>query len=72
MGRKTLDVVNKERIAGMRELDWDPGALQDLTPFCKALVTPDIDASLDEERAKGEFWKAFRNLGEWFRDEPPY
>ena len=72
MGRKTLDVVNKERIAGMRALDWDPGALQDLTPFCKALVTADIDAALDEERAKSEFWKAFRNLGEWFRDEPPY
>ena len=72
MGRQTLDLVNRDRIAGMKELAWDPGALQDFTAFCKALVTPDIDNALDEEKAKGEFWKAFRNLGEWFRDEPPY
>ena len=72
MGRQTLEVVNRDRIAGTKELAWDPGALQDLTAFCKALVTPDIDDSLDEEDAKSEFWKAFRNLGEWFRDEPPY
>jgi uracil-DNA glycosylase family 4 len=72
MGRQTLGVVNQDRIAGMKELTWDPGVLQDFTAFCKALVTPDIDDALDEERAKSEFWKAFRNLGEWFRDEPPY
>ena len=72
MGRQTLDVVNRDRIAGMKELAWDPGSLQDFTVFCKALVTPDIDNALDEEKAKAEFWKAFRNLGEWFRDEPPY
>ena len=72
MGRKTLSIVNAERIAGMKELAWDPGVLQDLTPFCKAIVTPDIDESLDDERKKAEFWKAFRNVGEWFHDEPPY
>jgi uracil-DNA glycosylase family 4 len=72
MGRETLRVVNAERLAGMRELAWDPGALQEFTPFCKALVTPDIDDCLDDEQAKGEFWRAFRGLGEWFRDEPPY
>jgi uracil-DNA glycosylase family 4 len=72
MGRETLDVVNAERIAGMKQLAWDPGALQDFTSFCKAIVTPDIDEALDDDGAKTEFWKAFRNLGEWFRDEPPY
>lgn len=72
MGRPTLDVVNRERITGMKKLTWDPGALQDFTPFCRALVTPDIDECLDEEKAKSEFWRAFRNLAEWFRDEPPY
>ena len=56
----------------MKELSWDPGALQTFTPFCKALVTPDIDECLDDDQAKAEFWKAFRSLGEWFRDEPPY
>jgi len=72
MGRPTLDAVNRQRVAGMKKLAWDPGALQDFTAFCKALVTPDIDDCLDEEQAKGEFWKAFRNLGEWIRDQPPY
>jgi len=72
MGRETLNLLNRERVAGMRRLVWEPGLLQDLTPFCKALVTPDIDDALDEESAKSQFWKAFRNLGEWFRDEPPY
>ena len=72
MGQLTLEEVNRERIEGMKELVWDPGALQEFTPFCKALVTPDIDESLDDEGAKAEFWKSFRNLGDWFRDEPPY
>jgi uracil-DNA glycosylase family 4 len=72
MGKGTLQVINKIRVAGMKRLTWDPGALQTFTPFCKALVTPDIDASLDDEPAKAEFWKAFRSLGEWFQDEPPY
>ncbi|NLV71911.1 MAG: uracil-DNA glycosylase [Actinobacteria bacterium] len=72
MGKPTLDVLNRERVAGMKELSWEPGILQEFTPFCKALVTPDIDEALDEEQAKAAFWKAFRNLGDWFRDEPPY
>jgi uracil-DNA glycosylase family 4 len=72
MGQQALSLLNAERIAGMKELAWDPGALQDFTSFCKALITPDIDECLDEETAKADFWKAFRNLGDWFRDEPPY
>jgi uracil-DNA glycosylase family 4 len=72
MGRPTLDLLNKNRVAGMKELAWEPGALQEFTPFCKGLVTPDIDEALDDEQAKAAFWKAFRNLGDWFRDEPPY
>ena len=72
MGRDTLRLLNQNRVAGMKELAWEPGELQDLTPFCKALVTPDIDESLDDEQTKAAFWRAFRNLGDWFRDEPPY
>lgn len=72
MGRETLSVVNAERLAGMKELAWDPGALQDFTPFCKALVTPDIDECLDDDQAKAEFWRAFRSVGDWYLDQPPY
>ena len=49
-----------------------PGEIQKLTPSCDALYVPDIDASLDEEGAKRAFWKAFRSLGEWYSDFPPY
>jgi uracil-DNA glycosylase family 4 len=72
MGRRTLQIVNKTRVAGMKKLAWDPGVLQSFTPFCKALVTPDIDECLDDDQDKAEFWKAFRSLGEWFQNEPPY
>lgn len=72
MGETTLAVVNGNRVPGMKKLSWKPGAIQELTPFCKALVTPDIDGALDEEEAKTGFWRAFRNLKEWFLDEPPY
>jgi uracil-DNA glycosylase family 4 len=72
MGRQALDLLNSNRVAGMKELAWEPGVLQDFTPFCRALVTPDIDDALDEEQAKASFWKAFRSLGDWVKDEPPY
>ena len=37
--------------------------LQDWTPTMQALYVPDIDASLDEQPAKTEFWNAFKALG---------
>jgi uracil-DNA glycosylase family 4 len=72
MGERTLEVFNEHTVAGMRQLTWSPGELQEFTPFCQALVTPDIDASLDDRDAKAAFWQAFRALGDWHKDEPPY
>ena len=72
IGERTLALLNRARTAGMRELAWAPGELQQFTPFCRALVTPDIDSALDDQEAKASFWQAFRTLGEWFEDEPPY
>ena len=46
--------------------------MQRLTPTIDALYVPDIDGALDEERAKKEFWRAFRPLGDWYADMPPY
>jgi hypothetical protein len=37
-----------------------------------ALYVPNIDTALDEERAKREFWAAFRVLGRWYAELPPY
>ncbi len=48
------------------------GELQPFTPTIDALVTPDIDASLDEQSAKTRFWNAFKTLGTWWAELPPY
>src|SRR5918995_715125 len=49
-----------------------PGEIQSLTPSIDALYTPSIDEALDEEQAKRAFWKAFRVLGDWYSEFPPY
>ena len=72
MGEEAVEELGQLRIPLARELDWKPGELQRLTPTCDALAVPDIDASLDDERAKREFWGAFRALGDWYADLPPY
>jgi uracil-DNA glycosylase len=72
MGERALRVLDQNLTPGMRELAYSPGEIQEFTPFCHALVTPDVDESLDEKGAKVAFWQAFRALGDWYRDEPPY
>ena len=37
-----------------------------------ALYVPDIDESLDEQPAKTAFWNAFKALGPWWAELPPY
>jgi uracil-DNA glycosylase len=72
MGEDATEELNTLRVPLGRELDWNPGEIQRLTPTCDALTVPDIDRSLDDEGAKREFWGAFRALGEWYDDLPPY
>jgi uracil-DNA glycosylase len=48
------------------------GELQRFTPTTEALVVPDIDASLDDAPAKTAFWNAFKVLGSWWAELPPY
>jgi uracil-DNA glycosylase family 4 len=72
MGEEAVEELGQLRMPIARELDWKPGELQRLTPTCDALTVPDLDASLDDERAKREFWGAFRALGDWYADLPPY
>ena len=49
-----------------------PGEVQQFTPTIALLPVPDIDTSLNEAAAKQEFWAAFRVLGEWYENLPPY
>ena len=53
-------------------LPAESGVIQRFTPTIEALVTPDIDAALDDKQAKAAFWKAFKPLGPWWAELPPY
>jgi uracil-DNA glycosylase len=72
MGEAALSELNELGVPLGRELAPAIGEVQKLTPACDALYVPDIDSSLDEEDAKKAFWQAFRALGEWYADLPPY
>jgi uracil-DNA glycosylase family 4 len=72
MGEDARDELNNLAVPLAAEVEPELGALQKLTPSCDALYVPDIDASLDDERSKRAFWQAFRTLGEWYADFPPY
>jgi len=72
MGEVALEELNGLGVPLGREVAPTTGEIQRLTPSCDALYVPDIDRSLDEEVAKREFWAAFRALGEWYADFPPY
>jgi uracil-DNA glycosylase family 4 len=72
MGEEALEELNSLGVPLGAELARDPGRIQRLTPACDGLYVPDIDASLDDERVKREFWSAFRSLGRWYEDFPPY
>jgi len=50
----------------------EAGVVRRFTPTIEALVTPDIDGALDEQAAKTAFWNAFKALGPWWAQLPPY
>ncbi len=72
MGADALATLNEVGVPLARELEPALGAIQPFTPSIEALYVPNIDASLDEEAAKRTFWRAFRVLGDWWADLPPY
>jgi len=72
MGEPAVAFLNSASFPLARELALVEGELQELTPTIQGLVTPDIDESLDEQPAKTAFWNAFKVLGEWWSQTPPY
>jgi uracil-DNA glycosylase len=72
MGEQALAELNDLDLPLGREVFPRLGEVQPLTPSCEALYVPDIDQALDEEESKREFWRAFRTLGDWYADFPPY
>ena len=73
MGERTVEFVNDLEFPLSEALDTDTtGTLQRFTPTIQALVTPDVDEALDEAPAKTAFWNAFKALGPWWEEQPPY
>jgi uracil-DNA glycosylase family 4 len=72
MGPEALATVQELDLPLRRELASDSGVIQKLAPTIDALYVPNIDEALDDESSKREFWAAFRVLGQWWADLPPY
>ena len=72
MGEPALTFLNELEFPLSEPVETDLGTLQRLTPTIEALHVPDIDESLDEQPAKTRFWNAFKTLGPWWAELPPY
>jgi uracil-DNA glycosylase len=72
MGEDALEFLNAVEFPLSSPLKAAFGALQRFTPTVQGLVCPDIDASLDEQAEKARFWSAFKPLGAWWAELPPY
>jgi uracil-DNA glycosylase family 4 len=72
MGEDAVEFLNSIEFPLSSQLGETYGALQRFTPTVDALVCPDIDASLDEQPLKTRFWAAFKPLGAWWAEQPPY
>ena len=72
MGTDALGVLNDLELPLSREVAPTPGEIQKLTPSIDALFVPNIDEALDDEASKRAFWTAFRGLGAWYAEFPPY
>ena len=73
MGRHAGDFLNELRFPLSDQLDLEAaGVVRRFTPTIQALVTPDVDESLDDQAEKTQFWNAFKALGPWWAEQPPY
>jgi uracil-DNA glycosylase family 4 len=72
MGQDALECLNAVRFPLAAEVTTELGVIQRFTPTIDALVVPDIDASLDEQAKKRDFWDAFKAIGPWWSELPPY
>jgi uracil-DNA glycosylase family 4 len=72
MGEEALRFLNELALPLSKPLQPRLGELQRFTPTVEALHVPDIDASLDDQPAKTRFWNAFKPVGPWWAELPPY
>jgi uracil-DNA glycosylase family 4 len=72
MGEPARVFLNSVHFPLSGEISATTAELQRFTPTIQALVTPDIDDSLDEAPSKTAFWNSFKTLGTWWAELPPY
>jgi uracil-DNA glycosylase len=73
MGTDTIPFLNELDFPLAQPIDAErEGAVQRFTGTIEALVTPDVDDSLDDQSGKTRFWNAFKALGQWWAEQPPY
>jgi uracil-DNA glycosylase family 4 len=72
MGGDALAFLNALEFPLSAAVEQKLGERQRFTPTIEALFVPDIDSSLDEQAAKTAFWNAFKTLGPWWTEQPPY
>jgi uracil-DNA glycosylase family 4 len=72
MGEPALACLNGLEFPLASPVEYRPGEVQQFTATIAALTTPDVDESLDEQPAKTRFWNAFKAVGPWWADQPPY
>jgi len=73
MGIRSVAFLNDLRFPLSDSIDpGSNGVVQRFTPTIEAIVTPDVDESLDDQPTKTRFWNAFKALGPWWSEQPPY
>ena len=73
MGTDTVSFLNDLGFPLAQPIDpGREGVIQRFTGTIEALATPDIDDSLDDQPGKTRFWNAFKALGQWWAEQPPY
>jgi len=72
MGEDALRFLDEVEFPLADRLEPDLGVVQRFTPTVDALYVPDVDTSLDEQPAKTRFWNAFKTVGSWWAELPPY
>jgi uracil-DNA glycosylase len=73
MGERAVGFVNALEFPLSDPLSTEQeGVVGRFTPSVEALVTPDVDVSLDDQAQKTRFWNALKALGPWWAGQPPY
>jgi len=72
LGDEARDFLNAIEFPLSVPCEGEIGTVARFTPTIETLAVPDIDRCLDDAGAKQAFWDAFKVLGSWYENLPPY